>query len=570
MREVSTKPVPPLAPARHQVVKVPLPKFLVERGLALSDRIRNRGLHIEAGSGSGKSTLEALIALKDFSRGVPTVIFDPNGATIDYFLGGLARRVARLAWTGQLSPEDQQKLWQRVRYVDMSGKNGYITPFPLYYRLGDESPKDIASRFLEVLLRLDPQLKEAPIQGWNALAKLGSRAGIILAALRGQITEAHSLLNHWESWQARLHDLGNQTTDPGVREAVDFFTKVYPTKWKDQDRERAKSSLETKLDLFTQDERMRAMFGAAEVGIAWQEVIERGQTVLLDFRHEQNEEARRFKMLWVFRSFLDYIKARGRASGPPVSLIIDELTSLYNFDIRAGADIFASDLDELINQIARDFNVWLTLAHQEAFQIAKTSHKTLMSMGTQILGVTSDWESAEARVKRFCKYDPYRIKRWSHSWVSSMLYIQRLAVDPVEYTVEEQDRLATELFTWLGQFEFLIKMEGDRRGVLIPVTIANQAKEFWADQAFVAKLRQRLAQRDGIPLQKVLEEIDTRQDRLTKRSQASFPQQKGNKQQVKPAAGRATLTYREGYQDDEDDDDLSPAEFGEKRTAEDA
>jgi len=32
--------------------------------------------------------------------------------------------------------------------------------------------------------------------------------------------------------------------------------------------------------------------------------------------------------------------------------------------------IFASDLDELINQIARDFRVWLTLAHQEQFQMA--------------------------------------------------------------------------------------------------------------------------------------------------------------------------------------------------------
>ena len=47
------------------------------------------GTHIVAGKGSGKSRLMGrIIAFLDFLQGVPTVIFDPHGGTIEISLIG--------------------------------------------------------------------------------------------------------------------------------------------------------------------------------------------------------------------------------------------------------------------------------------------------------------------------------------------------------------------------------------------------------------------------------------------------------------------------------------------------
>jgi hypothetical protein len=546
---------------RQEAIKLGIPGRLVRRGIPLSDEVRSMGIHIQAGKGSGKSRLMGrVIALHDFNQGTPQNADDPNGATTDNFLDALARLVARLASEGKISPEEQKRLWWRVRYVDMSGKSGYVTPFPLYYRLGKESLNDIAWRFLEAIRRLDPNLQDAPIQGWNAIAKLGSRMGMVLAALGCQITEAYSLLNEPKAWKGHLQQLAASTSDQGLRMAVEFFLRDYP-EWKDQDRERAKSALETKLDMFALDPSMRAMFGAAAPGINWQEVVDKGQTVLLDFRNEQNREHRRFKMLWAFLYFLEYIKHRGRGRHRPVGLIIDELTALYNFDIQAGADIFASDLDELINQIARDFRVWLTLAHQEQFQIDEKSHKTLMTMGTQVLGVTTDFEAALTMAQAFFRIDPHKVKRYERVWMTDIF--GPLVVDhrPVEYTVEEQDRMAATQFKDLGLFQFLVrpaKREGDLTGELVPMNIANLDRGVWVDEALVRKLRQRLSRRDGIPIETILEEIDRRQRQVL----ALHQQRREIQHQVKPADQRANLAY----QDEPDDDDFS--EFWETKPIE--
>lgn len=63
-----------------------------KRLLWLPDSSRSMGIHIMAGKGSGKSRLMGrIIAWLDFIRGVPQVIFDPHGPTIDNFLDKLLR-----------------------------------------------------------------------------------------------------------------------------------------------------------------------------------------------------------------------------------------------------------------------------------------------------------------------------------------------------------------------------------------------------------------------------------------------------------------------------------------------
>src|SRR5215216_1923095 len=164
-----------------------VPWKLLNRCCWVPDDARSMGIHIQAGKGSGKSRLMGRgIAWQDFIRGVPLVIFDPHGPTIDNFLDKITR----------MPREIQERLWRRVRYVNMSERAGHVIAFPLYYRMGTESLYDISQRFLDVLRKLDPYLQTASVEGWNPLWRTGTHIGMILAALNFQITEAEKLLQN--------------------------------------------------------------------------------------------------------------------------------------------------------------------------------------------------------------------------------------------------------------------------------------------------------------------------------------------------------------------------------------
>src|SRR5262249_16954116 len=99
----------------------------IEWGLAwLNDSARSMGIHLIAGKGSGKSRLMGRgMGWQDFVRGVPVVMLDPVGPSIDNFIDKLTR----------LPPKYQKRLWSRVMYVDMSGQGAQTVGWPLYYRL---------------------------------------------------------------------------------------------------------------------------------------------------------------------------------------------------------------------------------------------------------------------------------------------------------------------------------------------------------------------------------------------------------------------------------------------------
>ena len=83
------------------------------------------------------------------------------------------------------------------------------------------------------------------------------------------------------------------------------------------------------------------------------------------------------------------------------------------------ADQFAADLDEMINQIARNYSLYLTLATQELYQFSERLQKTLLSM-TLIQGRTSDPDAAEMLTRRLDRYDPYLVKKYENVWMSDL------------------------------------------------------------------------------------------------------------------------------------------------------
>ena len=139
------------------------------------------------------------------------------------------------------------------------------------------------------------------------------------------------------------------------------------------------------------------------------------------------------------------------------------------------ADQFAADLDEMINQIARNYSLQLTLATQELYQFSERLQKTLMSM-TLILGRTSDPESAAMLTQRLDRYNPYLVKKYENVWGSIGMHPTILEKRPVEFSSEEQLILHSYKYLNLKKFEFLVRMprsEGDLTGGVHRISIAG-------------------------------------------------------------------------------------------------
>jgi hypothetical protein len=352
----------------------------------LSRGSRSMGAYLLAGRGTGKSRLAGRkIAPGDFFAGFPQVIFDPVGATIDNFLDSV---IGQLQY---IPADDRHLFWDRIVYVDMSGKDRLVVPFPLYYRLGTErSLLEIAERYLQTIIKSNPALFQAQVLGWPPLHRIGVYCGMALAAVGCQITEAERLLAQPEAFLPRL--IHAQTQHPELAEVIAFFRDEY-IPMREGDRARLTTPFRDKIFTFSLDPTLRAMFGAKEPGITWDDVVQKKQTVLLDFRHEQDEEMRRFKMLWAFDYLYSWIKTRGRSDDNPFGVIIDEFAHMTQ-QITDGANPLAKELDEFINVYMRQHTIWFTAAHQELYQIDEQLRNTMLSLGTYILGGTSSMAAA--------------------------------------------------------------------------------------------------------------------------------------------------------------------------------
>src|ERR671915_2060955 len=375
------------------------------QGLVLSARAM--GIYILGSRGSGKSRLSArVIAWQDYRAEIPLVIIDPLGGTIDNFLDKLSR------FLQYVHPAKHSQYWSRVRYVDMSGKDGVITPFPLYYTLGNErSLREVAERYLQVILKSNPSLLNAQVQGWPPLHNIGVQTGMILFALGCQITEAADLLRNPEKWERRFIEAEKRY--PEVGPAVSFFKDEY-IPMREADRRRLSNPFMDKIFPFSLDPHLKAMFGSTTPGIDWHEVERERQTVLIDFRHEQDPEMRRFKLLWVVSNLLEHIKFRGR-NPRPLAVLIDEISALTQ-KIMTGINPLAAELDEFINQYMRGHNVWLTCIHQELNQIDEQLRNTLLNLGTYIIGGTSSMDSARLLADALFLRDPWTVKHWRPVW----------------------------------------------------------------------------------------------------------------------------------------------------------
>ena len=444
----------------------------------LHDDVRVMGMRVMAGRGVGKSIFLGSVAFQDCIQGKTVVVFDDVGGTIDNILNSIVHQ-----------PEHVQRaLWPKVRYIDTSGTRGGVTALPLYYRLSpDESLYRVAQRYLEVIKRFDPELTSASVQGFNALWSIGTYTGMLLSATGGQITEAEALLNDPTPWLAKA------PASPELDAVIQFFTQEYRT-WKQERRDTQTAAFRTKVQLVTLDPPTRAMVGASTPGIDWQEITEARQLVLIDLRFETSLELKRFKLLWVLMTFIWFLKHRGGGRHAPISLVIDELASLYTLSA-FGSDVFSADLDELVNVLSRNHRVMLTVAHQEVWQLPERAQKTLMTLGTQVVGATSDIDAAVAMARQLFALDPYRLK-YEHP-----IYDQGAIINhtPEFMSLDEQAYEIARFLVTQQRFHFVARIaggEGSASGAIKRISTQHVSGGRFVNEALVAEVRRRLMQRD--------------------------------------------------------------------------
>jgi hypothetical protein len=285
------------------------------------DELRNLGVFGLGYKGSGKSRLIGRkIVKQDLWRGIPQFVWDPVGGTIDNTLDCILH----------LPPEQFRSVISRVKYIDCSGLvSGRVRPLPIYYRFGKEPAEDVASRYVSACLTLDDFLSRAPIMGANAIRRCGLPAGAVLNALGCQITEAPLLIDSPKTFTGLLKRLEKQTDDWGLRRHCRWFIDQYQG-WDGNKKEQVAGSFQAKYSQLLGSNASIATFGADQPGIDINEVIKNGETVFLDFRHDQqNPELLRFKMLWWFYYILNFIKHRGAGlQQQPLGIVIDEISLL--------------------------------------------------------------------------------------------------------------------------------------------------------------------------------------------------------------------------------------------------
>lgn len=466
-------------------------KLRVEEGrrvVWLDDSVRSLGIHVQAARGSGKSRLLGRsVCWQDFVRGIPTIIIDPVGATIDNLLDKYTRQTLSI----------RRDLEPRLRYFDMSGRGHYAATFPLLYHLTlSDSHFDISQRFLEVLYRSDPALVAAPIQGWNAVREIGTYIGTLLSAMRYQITEALDLIDNPKQWSERIAQLSVQTSDTDVEKAAHWYLNIYKPQATKQEFVNLTKVYKAKVTQLIMNPNTYAMFASSVQSLDLYEVVAQKQTVLLDFSTEQSLELRQFKMLWVMKMITDFAQSRGPAGRQqPLSLVIDELAAIYHMG-GAMDELFSRDLTELTDVIARNNGLWLTFCHQEAYQFPDKIFKTLMGMGTQIIGGTSDPEAARRLVRYFDKFTSF-----------------------LDSTVDAEMLMESYKYRESKPFRFRIfipSREGAQGGSMRRMSIENIDRDIYPDMEKVRKEKLLFRERREKTKQEILKEIE---QRLTPTSQ---------------------------------------------------
>lgn len=469
-----------------------IPPALAARLAPMLRRAHNLGTGISGTRGIGKSQLLKTLTWLSFTHDeTPCIVLDPVGATIDATIGQIP----------YFHPEDQRRLWRRIRYINCSPTD-HVVPMPLYYRtgVGRETLFSMAQRLSDSFIKLDPKLRDASVLGANALIELATHLGRILIALDYQPSEIEPLLADIPGWSGKFQEAVSR--HPEVAESVAFVTEQFGALTPAGQRERSRA-LTNKL-FFLADPATKAQFCASTPGLDWQALMHERQLWLIDLRHEHDWEVRRFKLLLLWQAITDFARRWGAAHAgdrtSPLAVTIDEVSFMFSRSAGSRSPL-VDELDSIINQYSRNVNLELTIAWQELYQLPPGLKETLLSLGTQFYGRMTDPDSMREVADRLTVHDP-RLG----SWIIANGRDHEVGFAELRET--NRRRLAA-----LPKYTYLVSRtarEGEPPVPLETFSIAPLATRHYPDPALLASIRQQLTQRDGVPITDVLAEIARR------------------------------------------------------------
>jgi hypothetical protein len=498
-----------------QVEKTPqLPCALTISDNALSMGLLNIGMR-----GSGKTTLLSLLALLLLRKGKPQVIIDPLGTLTDSFLFLLLRSLQRVP------SEKHAAIWRKLRYIDV-GSTDMVTPFPIYVHRDGESLWEVSNRLLHVLELSYPILKTQSSVTWPKARRVADNAGAVLAALSFQLTEVEDLFFNTLEWEQAGRFAKAIARCPEAAPAVSYFRDEYLPLRRSEKLQLTGTFLDH-VYRFSRHPGLRLLFGASMPGLDLEEVEERGETVILDFRNVSDPEVRRFALLWIFHYLYDHIKRRGRRH-TILGLMIDEFAELTT-SVTAGINQLAVLFDEFLQRYMRNHRIFFSCAFQSIKQMDEHLRHTLLSLGTQVIGKVATMDEARLLADVLFQTDPFRVKHWRRVWGTEPMFgfhhrvLGQINVvidhEPEHMPLPEQLELAAQKLTNLGVFHFLTRpaiREGDVSHSVNPISIAGIVQDRKTGEyvtpvpELVERVRSRLAKRSGIPATKILQEQESR------------------------------------------------------------
>jgi hypothetical protein len=494
----------PLYTPSHRLA---LPRRLLVKAVSLTDQGLMNGARVVAGPGAGKSRWAGRgLVWQKLIRGHPLIALDPTGAVVANIFDKVC----------SMPQQIQEALWPRIKYVDMAATD-YVIPMPLYERRSEgDTLLAIANRFLEVMQRVDPYLHTASVEGMNALVEAGAAAGMMAAALGGQITDVAAMLAHPEQWKQQFAVA--RRSHPELQLAYDYFQQFTEIK-NPALRRRQTGSLLIKLIPFLADPAMRARFAAPRPGLDLRHEMEQGHAVFYDFQGEHDPVRRRLKLLWCFLQHVEYAKTRGIAGRRnPILYLIDEITQLLGHRTLEHS-LMADDINELTTVLARNYGLNVCIMHQNLSQIDEYTQVSLGQLGTQIVGWVQEPRDCLRLAEQFFRYDATMVRKTEPVWMNvqygaaPLSYTVPEIIDyrTTEYTADEQYILAADAIRTLGRFRFLVRIataEGTLSPHVQPMRIDTLDAGCYPDDALVAEVRRRLRKRDGVPLETLGREIE--------------------------------------------------------------
>ena len=463
-------------------------------------------------SGSGKSKLLGHdICFWNAEREVGTLLIDPIGGAINWFLGRVSR--------------EQPELEENIIYCNMAGQrigNGevFVPSWPLLYRrFPTETHYEMANRYIDITARTEQAFRGAPIQGLSRFSNILTNLSMVLGALELPLLDAVDLLrNHrTKKWQERLARAEKHPDDSGVRFAVSELQHFFRQKPYEQNQQI--EPLINRLAFLWHDEISQVMFSNNEPAVDLDDVVSEGKIVLLDFSSAFTGKIPEFRLFWVWSMIQEWAASRpANQTQQPLTILMDELSYFTN-GAHLDIESIISEFNAFLQQRRRNSNIRFVGATQDMRLLPATEganmQQVVQQIPSQLYAKVGDPETAMQIAERYYDYSPYKVKQEHIGYHSEEISprVGRIPatsksvpyVSSVEYvSKEEQITKFAQILMNLKDGEWMLaEGRGNRPAAdLTRIHLPRDGAGF--DRTAVAAIKQGLARRSGIPVKETI------------------------------------------------------------------